>query len=244
MDGRGGQEQTAASNDNSTKIKCHFEWWIDCEILQHSLISIDEHYRPTSKYKSGESCSAGHDGQQIIVEHLWDYFNSKDGKGSGHEKLLACLKHSLEEGHYRHLGHDSLFELLTGNSNILESYDYKCNAAVRQIVRANLISFITLTNVSELLPFMYQKQLLTCDDTTELLLDTKSNSKKACYMLSELLDTKGHRGYIVFVECLKDSVTREDHHIGHCDIIKKIRSQLEPQGLYIGKCTDNAGVPL
>ena len=240
MDGRGGQEQTAASNDNSTKIKCHFERWIDYKILQHSLISIDEHYRPMSKYKSGESRSAGHDGQQIIVEHLWDYFNSKDGKGSGHEKLLACLKHSLEEGH---LGHDSLFELLTGNSNILESYDYKCNVAVRQIVRANLISFITLTNVSELLPFMYQKQLLTRDDTTELL-DTKSNSKKACYMLSELLDTKGHRGYIVFVECLKDSVTREDHHIGHCDIIRKIHSQLEPQGLYIGKCTDNAGVPL
>ena len=148
------------------------------------MISVDEHYQPASKYKSGESLSTSHDGQsegQSIVEHLWSYFNSKgDEKGSGYQKLVAYLKHALEEGH---LGHDSLFKLLTGNSDILESYDYKCNVAVRQIVRDNLRSFIRLTNVDNLLPFMYQKRLLTLDDTTELLCTLLyTNSDKARYI--------------------------------------------------------------
>ena len=90
----------------------------------------------------------------------------------------------------------------------------------------------------ELLPFM---QLLTLDDTTELLY---TNPDKAWYSLAELLDTKGHRGYIVFVKCLKHSVDREDRHIGHCDIIKEIDLQLKCKGLFIGKCTNNEGVQL
>ena len=227
----GGQEWTAEHRNV-------FEKWINYKILKWSLISVNEHYKPAS---SDESCSTSHD-DQSIVEHLWSYFNSKgDEKGSGYQKLVACLKHSLEEGH---LGHDSLLELLTRNSDILESDDYRCNVVVRQIVRANLTSFIRQTNLRELLPFMYQKELLTLAETTKLLPIHAESDNGADYILTELLDTKGHRGYIVFVECLKDSVNREGYHSGHYDIIKLVDLQLKSKGLYIGKCTGNEGVQL
>lgn len=236
-------ERTAViSNDNPTKIKCHkyrkeFALWIDYNVLKSSLVWNDLEYYP-------ESNSSGRT-RKSIVDNLWAYFNERgDEKGSGYEELIDCLEHSLTVPSFEHLGHLSLLKLLTSDSDksFFESHDYRCNEAIREIVRDKIINFIVLTNVAELQPFMVKKKLLTCYDVE--LLDRKTYSNMANYLLTELLDTKGHCAYIIFFECLKDSVEGDHYHAGHSDIIKQIDSGLNIRGLHIGKCTDNVGVQL
>ena len=234
--------------DNPTKVKCHkyrkqIESWIDWYILKSSLTWNDpEHYRlfPESNHSDRS--------RESLIGDLWTYFNSRgDEKGSGYEELIAYLEHSLKEPSFVHLGHDSLFKLLTSDSeeSFFESNDYLCNTAIQQIVRSNINSFIELTDVDELAPFLDEKGLLTLYDKKLLVPDKKTKPEKANHLLTELLCTKGHRGYIIFFECLKDSVDGRDHcHAGHYDIIKEINSGLKIKGLHIGNSTGKGGVQL
>ena len=113
--------------------------------------------------------------------------------------------------------------------------------AIQGIVRRK-DDFIEMTNVDELLPFMIKNGLLTYYDVARL--DEMTWADKASYLLTRLLDTKGHRAYIIFLECLDESVEdRYNYHAGHFDIIKAIKSELKSKGLHIGSCTGKKGVP-
>ena len=86
--------------------------------------------------------------------------------------------------------------------------------------------FIECTNIDELLPIMESKQLLTFYDMDELM--QKSPRKKVLYILKKLLRTKGHHGYIIFLECLDE----EKQHHGHRDIVRKINASFKDCKMY------------
>ena len=232
--------------DNPTKVKCHkyrkqIELWIDYNTLDSSLMWNDPEY-----YRLFPESNHGDRSRESFIDYLWAYLNSRgDEKGSGYEELIDCLEHSLKGPSVVHLGHDSLFKLLTSDSEetFFESNDYICNTAIHQIVRNKINKFIELTDINELEPFLMKKGLLTrCD---KALLDEKTKPEKVNHLLIVLLCTKGHRGYIIFFECLKDSVDGRDHcHAGHYDIIKKRNSGLRKKGLHIGNSTGKGGVQL
>ena len=106
-----------------------------------------------------------------------------------------------------------MLKLLTEEtpSNILESNDYKCNLKVEETIRSNIQQFIECINLQELLPIMESKYLLTDHDKEMLNLKTSTCSDKKDFLLTRLLPTKGHCGYILFLECLED----EHMHPGH-----------------------------
>ena len=229
--GSDSERTTALLNDNPIKMKFHnyrelVGLWIDYKILKSALKSFDRpEYYPT---------------RERLLEVLMAYFSSRGNeKGSGFEELIGRLKFSCEQTSFKHLGHISLLELLTSDSDekFFESDDFRRNKAIQQIVQDNIYRFIEQTNVTELQPFMVKAELLTYYDQLELL----KRSDGSNYLITDLLDTKGHRGYILFFECLKDSGNR---HAGHLDVIKVIQSGLKLKGLHIGKCTDNEEVPL
>ena len=250
------EQTTALLNDNPIKIKCHkyrefFIRWIDDKALRCSLIRNDqcirvnrEHYRYYPSYYP-EPNYFGHTARKKFVEDLWTYFSSRgDEKGSGYEELIGCLEYSLKEISFVHLGHSSLLELLTSDSDerFLGSDKFRRNEAIQHIVHSDINWFIILTNVTELEPYMLKENLLTCYDKE--VLETKTDSDKAYYLLTELLDAKGHCGYIIFFDCLKDSVKGKHYHAGHLDIIKQIESGLKSKGFHIRKYTDNEVVLL
>ena len=234
--------------DSPIKVNCHkyrrqFELWIDYEVLQSSLEWNDPGcYRLFPDSNHGDPRS-----KEKIISDLWAYFDLRgDEKGSGYEQLFNCLQHSLKDpSSFKHLGHDSLIKLLNSESekDFFESDDYICNKAIQEIVDNNINKFIELTDVNELEPFLYEKELLTLYDTAQL--PKKTMPEKANHLLTKLLHTKGHRGYIIFFECLTGSVEgRENYHTGHNDIIKEINSGLKSKGLHIGNSTGKRGVPL
>ena len=47
-------------------------------------------------------------------------------------------------------------------------------------------------------------------------------------MLTELLNSKGHCGFIIFLECLEE----EKKHHGHQTIVRKIHSELQKSIMY------------
>lgn len=233
---------------NLTKVKCHkyrkqFELWIDYPVLTESLKRNDPEFFPLFPESNHGYCS-----RVNLIGHLWAYFDSRgDEKGSGYEELIDCLKYSLEGPSPVHLGHDSLVMLLNSASeeSFFESNDFICNMAIQEIVRNKISVFIEMTDVNELVPRFHKNRLLTIYDEA-LLLDEKMLTKpeKANYLLTKLLCTKGHRGYIIFFECLKGSVDgRKDCHAGHYDIIKEIELGLKNKGLHIRNGTDKRGVP-
>ena len=230
--------------DHPVKAKCHrfrkqFKYWIDYLVLENCLRQVDPDYYPEAIL---DRCNTESERERLI-KHLWAYLNSQgDKKGSGYEKLIDCLEHSLEKAQFKHLGHDSLLKLLKcDEKSFFESHDYKCNVAIQGIVRRK-DDFIEMTNVDELLPFMIKKGLLTYYDVARL--DEMTWPDKASYLLTRLLDTKGHRAYIIFLECLDESVEdRYNYHTGHFDIIKAIKSELKSKGLHIGGSTGKKGVP-
>ena len=228
---------------NPTKIKCHkyrkqFELWIDYTVLVSSLKRNDHEYYRLFPESYGD--------RKSLIGDLWAYFNSRgDEKGSGFEELIDCLKYSLNKPSFVHLGHYSLVELLNSDSeeSFFESNDYICNMAIQEIVSNKIDEFIEMTDVNELEPFLDQEKLLTVYDKE--LLNKKTTPEKANYLLTKLLYNKGHRGYIIFFECLIDSVDGREHcHIGHYDIIKEIELGLKNKGLHIGNSTGKGGVLL
>ena len=228
---------------NPTKVKCHkyrrqFELWIDYNVLRSSLKWNDPEF-----YRLFPKSSHGDRNRENLIDDLWTYFNSRGD--SGYEELIDCLKHSLKELSFVHLGHDSLVTLLSSASeeSFFESNDFICNMAIEEIVRNKINTFIEMTDVNKLVPFLDAKGLLTFYDKP--LLDNKTEPEKANHLLTELLYTKGHRGYIIFFECLIRSVNgREHYHAGHYDIIKEIELGLKNKGLHIGNSTGKRGVPL
>ena len=152
------------------------------------------------------------------IKDLWKYLDSVgDSKDCGYEKLIHCLKHSLEEIQSFHLGHESIVDLFNG-INCLDSEDYKCNAKIQKIIKDNFVEWI---NLDELQPIMDAKQLLTNYDVS--LLNQQTGIVKAHHVLTNLLSSKGHHGYVIFLECLEE----EKKHRGHQTIVKKINSVLK-----------------
>ena len=199
--------------------------------LNESIVNITDivGYCPESNY-------FGHTARKKFVEDLWTYFIKSS--------VISCLEYSLKETSFIHLDHSSLLELLTSDSDerFLGSDKFRRNEAIQHIVHSDINWFIILTNVTELEPYMLKENLLTRYDKE--VLETKTDSDKAYYLLTELLDAKGHCGYIIFFGCLKDSVKRKHYHAGHLDIIKQIESGLKSKGFHIGKYTDNEVVSL
>ena len=231
--------------DHPVKMKCHrfqkqFKYWIDYETLEIYLRQKDPEYYPEAILERYNIESE----RERLIKHLWTYLNSQgDEKGSGYEKLIDCLEHSIDKASFKHLGHDSLLKLLKCDceKSFFESDDYKCNVAIQGMVRGN-DNFIEMTNVNTLQPFMVKNGLLTYYDKARL--DKMTWPDDANYLLTRLLDTKGHRAYIVFLDCLIESVEdRDDYHAGHFDIIKKIKSELKSKGLHIGSSTGKKEVP-
>ena len=209
-------QKAERAESESTRTKCHkyqkyFELWINYDVLAGFLMRAS---RPEKK---------------LCIKHLWTYLDSL-GK-DGYDKFIQCLTQSLDSSDtnpasFIHLGHASLVELMRIDETLLESEDYKCNDKIEEIIRTSLNTFIECTNVDELLPIMESKQLLTCYDIEELAKNT--HYKKAKHIFTELLRTKGHRGYIIFLECLDE----EKQHTGHREIVKKINSSFKECRMY------------
>ena len=63
---------------------------------------------------------------------------------------------------------------------------------------------------------MGSKQLLTSYDIS--FLGQNNGTNKTRYVLTQLIGSKGHRGYMIFLECLEE----ESKHHGHRAMVKKI----------------------
>jgi len=202
---------------DSTKTKCHkhqkhFELWINYDVLAGFFM-----------------LGASPEKRIQCIKHLWTYLDSLGQ--DGYVKFIQCLTLSLDSSDtnpvsFIHLGHASLVELMEIDEALLQSEDYKCNNKIEEIIQKNLNTFIECTNVDELLLIMENKQLLTCYDIEEL--EKYTHKKKAKFIFTELLRTKGHRGYIIFLECLDE----EKQHIGHREIVKKINASFKDCKMY------------
>ena len=118
--------------------------WIDLTIVASFLWKMSEDYNKCPKINS--------------IKDLWKFVDSMgDRKDCGYEKLIHCLKHSLEEISSFHLGHESILELVTGVNCLLESEDYKCNAKIQKIIKDHFDDFVDMTNFDELQPIMEAK---------------------------------------------------------------------------------------
>ena len=202
------------SVDNPVKINCYkyqqqCEMWIDSRILRWALMKNDHKF----SHKFSE---------KIPIEYFWNYFDSMGNNGSGFDMFINCLKMSLEEPSFFHLGHYSLLKWLTSEKCSLKSEEYICNLEIMNVIKANLPEFVQLINVQELLPIMEDKQLLTNRDRELLLSSFRTCTDKADYLLTELLITKGHCGYVLFLDCLEN----EHSHTGHCEVAEKISREL------------------
>jgi len=208
--------QTVLADSAITKChkhQKHFELWINFDVLAGFFM-----LRPSRPDKKMQ-----------CIKHLWTYLDSLGQ--DGYDKFIQCLTQSLDSSDtnpasFIHLGHASLVELMTVDEALLQSEDYKCNDKIEEIIQKNLNTFIECTNVDELLPIMESKQLLTCYEIEEL--EKKTYKKKAKYIFTELLRTKGHRGYITFLECLDE----EKQHTGHNEIVAKINASFKDCKMY------------
>ena len=189
------------------------DMWMNYRIVANFLWNMTEDYDKYPKIN--------------CITDLWKYLDSMgDSKVCGYEKLIRSLEHSLEEISSFHLGHDSILQLITGDGCLLESEEYKCNANIQKIIKNSLEDFVEMTNIDELQPIMEVKQLLTTYDIA--LLKDKTGTIKVHYILTELLNSKGHRGYMIFLECLEE----ENKHWGHQTIIRKINSELKKSNMF------------
>ena len=210
---------------NPVEIKCckyqqQCEAWMDTQILRLAFI------------EKGVDNSRKFPNRSDQIDSLWNYLNSFD-KGDGFETLIICLKLSLQNPSFFHLGHYSLLELLASDpEKLLQSNDYNCNLKIQEIIQENICRFVELINVQELLPLLDSKGLLTNRDK-ELLIKSYTYIDKADQLLTELLPTKGHLGYNIFLECLED----EHSHAGHCELAKEIKTELHKHQIYCpSKC--------
>jgi len=191
------------------------DMWMDYRIIGNYLWKMTHDY---NKYPEIHS-----------IQDLWNYLDSLgDSKGYGYEKFFYCLEQSLEEFEIPsfHLGHESIVELINSDGCLLESEDYKCNKKIQRTIKENLDDFVEMTDVNELLPVMERKQLLTSYDKESL--NQHSGIMKAHYLLTKLLSSKGHRGYIIYLECLEE----EKKHNGHQAIAKKINAIFKECNMY------------
>ena len=201
------------TGDSHIRAKFHLyeaqcDMWIDLTIVANFLWIMSEDYNKRLKFDS--------------IKELWKFVDSMgDRKDCGYKKLIHCLEHSLEEISSFHLGHESILELVNGVNSLLESEDYKCNAKMQKIIKYHFDDFVDMINFDELQPLMEAKQLLTNYDIS--LLNQKTGVAKAHHVLANLLSSKGHCGYIIFLECLDE----EKKHRGHQTIANKIRSVLK-----------------
>ena len=187
------------------EVQC--EMWMDKDIVAVLL------------WKMTEDCKCP---KIESIKDLWKYLDSMgDRRICAYQKFIHHLQRSLEEISSFHLGHDSILDLVTGENCLLESDDYKCNAKIQKIIKDNYDDFVEMTNIDELQPIMDSKQLLTSYDIS--LLGQKSGINKARYVLTQLIGSKGHRGYMIFLECLEE----ENKHRGHRTIVTKINSVLQ-----------------
>ena len=189
--------------------------WINYPILRLTLIQNQAENTNKLPYKSSD--------EENQFEYLWNYFNSFEGINEIN-KLICCLTSSLQNPSFYHLGHYSLLKLLTEETrlNMLESNDYKCNLKVEEIIRSNIQQFIERINLQELLPIMENKYLLTNHDKEILNSNHHTFIAKVDFLLTKLLPTKGHCGYVLFLECLED----EHMHAGHREIVEIIIAKL------------------
>ena len=166
--------------------------WINYPILRLTLIQNQAENANELPYKSSD--------EENQFEYLWNYFNSFEDVNEI-DKLTCCLALSLRNPSFYHVGHYSLLKLLTEETrpNMLESNDYKCNLKVEEIIQSNIQQFIERINLQELLPIMENKCLLTNHDKEILNSNHLTYIAKADFLLTKLLPTKGHCGYVLFL---------------------------------------------
>ena len=216
-----GVEKLVVKNPVETKCRQYqrlFETWIDYQSLRLTFIenhAVENSYKFPYRDRSDE---------KIKIDTLWDYLSSFD-KEDGFETFISCLKSSLQNRSFYHLGHHSLLELLTNEpEKLLQSSDYNCNLIIQKIIQENTRLFVELINMQELLPLMDSKKLLTSRDKELLSSKSCTYIDRADRLLTKLLPTKGHRGYNLFLECLEE----EHSHAGHCYIAEKIHQIHRP----------------
>ena len=210
----------------SRKYQQQCEAWMDDRILR--LTFIEHGVENSHKFPNRSD-------EKIQIDSLWDYLHSFD-KGDGFETFIICLKSSLQNPSFFHLGHHSLLQLLTVNEpeEFLQSNDYNCNLIIQKIIQDNIRRFIELINIQELLPVMDSKGLLTNQDKELLNLKFNTSTYKADQLLTKLLSTKGHCGYNVFLECLEE----EHSHASHCELAEEIKTELRKHQIHLpSKCS-------
>ena len=87
------------------------------------------------------------------------------------------------------------------------------NAAIASKIKQHWDEVTRALNVHELMPQLSKELLLDFNQTSALLVDSKSTYDKSCYIL-QCLEAKGPTAYTKFLSCIK----AEGNHMGHAYI--------------------------
>lgn len=162
------------------------------------------------------------EGQSLLkcdrAELLFQKMKEKDL--TSYSTFLGCLQR--EESH---LGHAYIRALLEGRlKQYASKSDIAHSKALKKVVKNRLVKFVKGINLTELLPHMFQRQLLT-EHEREYICDTRHSTSERIIFLFNALDTKGPLAYGLFANCLED----EDCHVTHNELFKMMCTDLEIQ---------------
>jgi len=121
-------------------------------------------------------------------------------------RFLDCLQSSDASAH---LGHEYLAALLKGDPDIEETQH--CSDNIPERVRANTTKLVNGLNFETLSPFLAEKGVLTGGNIEGL--NCVSTTRMKNLKLLKILESKGPKGYYLFVESLGE----ENDHFFHSE---------------------------
>ena len=139
------------------------------------------------------------------------------------EKAHLALLRSLEED-TEHMGHRYIVSLLRGEE-FGSQEDKDESRLLKEQIKKEMNSVLQWINMSQLLPHLTAKDLITNEEQGEMTNPHATSAQKARKLVS-LLNTKGPIAHLIFVhECLAN----EKNHKGHKDLYEQLTSQRGPK---------------
>lgn len=187
------------------------------EIEQHANISELRAYLSQEgllNHEEMEHLSSGASNREKISRVL----DSLVEKPNGYAKFLKCIESETE-----HMGHAYIAALLEGRQYATES-EIQLSAACKQRIDNNLVKLKKSINLSTLVPYLRQTQLLTNSEVEKLLSrrDNEGTQVKAMRLFL-ILERKGPLAHSQFARCLY----AENEHITYCELYEEIFGDLE-----------------
>lgn len=187
------------------------------EIEQHANISELRAYLRQERllnHEEMEHLLSGASNREKISRVL----DSLVEKPNGYAKFLKCIESETE-----HMGHAYIAALLKGRRYATES-EIQLSATCKQRIDNNLVKLKKSINLSTLVPYLRQTQLLTNSEVEKLLSrrDNEGTQVKAMRLFL-ILERKGPLAHSQFAKCLH----AENEHITYCELYEEIFGDLE-----------------